>query len=424
MDAAMLAAAQGMAMSGSITGMFPANAAPLQPPAASAGRTPVTTWVLAVLALCVGVAGLFFLFVQPAKGTLVVRAESLGHNVEKGQVFVDDTLVCDMLPCPLADLSEGTKSIRVTSDGYASATKAANVVAKKTTYFVINLEKSGSPSSGVAATTAAATGTGSLAVKGAPSIQLSVDGKDYGPLPQDIKELAAGDHKLRFTSGDRYKADERTVSITAGQTKDLGAVTLKVARGKATLVLGTNGTGASVTLAAGGERKSVTNFSLPLDIDTSKQWVLEATKTGFEPFSQPLTFDDGEAEKTFTIHLEPKAKPAAAVAATPGPRSAPRAAPAAAEEPEEETSPPPKKSSKSSEDDSGGGSGAATLNLNSIPPSNCILDGRPLGSTPKIGVSVTPGSHSVVFVHPDHGRKATSVTVGAGETKSAAVRFP
>ncbi len=53
-----------------------------------------------------------------------------------------------------------------------------------------------------------------------------------------------------------------------------------------------------------------------------------------------------------------------------------------------------------------------------------ILDGRPLGQTPKVGVSVSPGSHTVVFVHPEHGRKVRAVTVQAGQTATAAVRFP
>jgi hypothetical protein len=53
-----------------------------------------------------------------------------------------------------------------------------------------------------------------------------------------------------------------------------------------------------------------------------------------------------------------------------------------------------------------------------------ILDGKPLGATPKVGVSATPGPHTIIFVHPEHGRKAKSVTVEAGKTASAVVRFP
>jgi len=65
-----------------------------------------------------------------------------------------------------------------------------------------------------------------------------------------------------------------------------------------------------------------------------------------------------------------------------------------------------------------------TLNVNSIPVSNAILDGRPLGSTPRMGLSVAAGAHTVVFVHPEHGRKVVTVTVEAGQTVIAATRFP
>ncbi len=61
------------------------------------------------------------------------------------------------------------------------------------------------------------------------------------------------------------------------------------------------------------------------------------------------------------------------------------------------------------------------LRINSLPKSNVIVDGRPLGSTPKM-VRVAPGSHSVVFVSPT-GRKAQSVSVQAGQSRVVAVRF-
>jgi serine/threonine-protein kinase len=40
-----------------------------------------------------------------------------------------------------------------------------------------------------------------------------------------------------------------------------------------------------------------------------------------------------------------------------------------------------------------------------------------------MGVSVSPGSHTVVFVHAEKGRKVVSVNVQPGKTATAAVRF-
>jgi len=61
------------------------------------------------------------------------------------------------------------------------------------------------------------------------------------------------------------------------------------------------------------------------------------------------------------------------------------------------------------------------LNLSSLPPSHVVLDGKPLGWTPKNGVAVTAGEHRVLFRWED-GEKRTSVICQKGETKTIAVR--
>jgi hypothetical protein len=64
----------------------------------------------------------------------------------------------------------------------------------------------------------------------------------------------------------------------------------------------------------------------------------------------------------------------------------------------------------------------STLTITSTPPSNVVLDGRPLGLTPhELGVS--PGPHSVVFIHPVKGRKSLRVEATAGKPAVATVSF-
>ena len=63
------------------------------------------------------------------------------------------------------------------------------------------------------------------------------------------------------------------------------------------------------------------------------------------------------------------------------------------------------------------------LNIQSNPRSSVVLDGRTLGLTPRFGVSVAPGSHSVVFTHPEGGKKTLSVSIAPGESKNVAVQF-
>lgn len=62
------------------------------------------------------------------------------------------------------------------------------------------------------------------------------------------------------------------------------------------------------------------------------------------------------------------------------------------------------------------------LQMYSIPQSNVVLDGTLLGVTPRFAI-VSPGSHTVMFLHAQRGRKSVMVTVKAGETKSTTVRF-
>jgi hypothetical protein len=67
-------------------------------------------------------------------------------------------------------------------------------------------------------------------------------------------------------------------------------------------------------------------------------------------------------------------------------------------------------------------SGVGLLNINSIPASNVVLDGRPLGRTPKIGVRVAPGPHTVVFIDGKR-RVVRGTNVVAGKTAVVAARF-
>jgi hypothetical protein len=62
------------------------------------------------------------------------------------------------------------------------------------------------------------------------------------------------------------------------------------------------------------------------------------------------------------------------------------------------------------------------LNLNSIPVANVVLDGMPIGLTPKKGVIAPAGEHYVLFRGPDGDKRAT-VTCAKGETKTVAVRL-
>ena len=73
--------------------------------------------------------------------------------------------------------------------------------------------------------------------------------------------------------------------------------------GKATLDLKTPG--AKVELVAGADRRVVPQFPISINIKTSVEWTIIATKPGYRDYVQPIRFDDAP-EKTFVIELVPR----------------------------------------------------------------------------------------------------------------------
>jgi serine/threonine-protein kinase len=195
--------------------------------------------------------------------------------------------------------------------------------------------------------------------------------------------------------------------------QDLGQVQLKVLKGKATITLATPG--ANVYLVSGSDRRELRSLPISVDIDTTKVWSLQASKVGYNDYSQAITFDDGQAEKSFTVSLDAKGGSAPAVAwGGGGGGTAPVPA----------TTTDPGTAGGGGGGGGGAGGGEGFLNINSIPPSSCFLDGKALGTTPKVHVSVSAGSHTVKFVDADDGlTKTISVKVGAGETKAAVAKL-
>ena len=176
--------------------------------------------------------------------------------------------------------------------------------------------------------------------------------------------------------------------------------------------------------------------------------VLSVVSSAHEPFEQPLTLladHVSTIEPTLTLRAsspsteenlspsapaaEAKSAPAhgAALAAT---RGAKPAAPIAGGAPIAPVSPVPAPAVTGTPTSGvpalpapGAVAGpTGSLNITSIPPSNIVLDGRPLGKAPRV-VDVAPGPHTVVFVHPTLGRQSVSVRVTAGKSASASADF-
>ncbi|HMJ52131.1 MAG TPA: protein kinase [Polyangiaceae bacterium] len=360
-------------------------------------------------------ASAFAFVAMPRGGKIAVFVSGVGsRSLSAVNISVDGVQKCTASPCNL-ELDKGIHAIKASADGYTPQEQGTTLRSGDEIALNFKLNK-------------ASEGTGFKVSGKQDGVELFIDGKEIGPLPQELKDLEPGLHKVLLKGSDRYAAEERSVTVEGDELKDLGVVALKVLRGLATFDVRTPGV--KVTLVSGRDRRQLTDFSQPVEIETSKNWTIEATKPGYDDLRQPITFED-RAEKVFVIALNERSGTAsgtavaerperveraerpsvAAVAAAPAPRSRPPAEPRPA--------PPP-----SSDDDTGGGGGGnCTLNFNSIPVSNVLFDGRPLGGTPRLGVSAAPGTHTVIFVSPEEGKKSMTVSCKSGETKTVAARL-
>lgn len=384
----------------------------VRPPQSRAGRVVMIGVPIAVAA----VVGTLFLW--PHTGRILINVnDANGASVNRADIFVDSRKQCDTAPCLVEDVDVGVHEVKVLTEGSDTPQiLSVNVESRKEANATFTKSEKNE-----------------LKVNGNQAgVKLYLDDREIGPLPQDIHDIAPGDHVIKIAGSERYQPLERHIAIDKDKVEDLGTIALRVLKGKVTISLGTQG--ARVFLASGTDRRELPMLPISVDIDTTKAWSLQASKAGYGDYSQPISFDDGQAEKSYTVNLEPKeTKPQAVVqpwsapppAVANNPPPAPQAPPApqhVAAAPTPQPAPAPQRVAAAPPAASEGSE--AYLNINSIPPSTCFLDGRSLGSTPRIHIAVTPGAHTVKFVNSDQGlSKTISVTVGAGETKPAVAKL-
>jgi hypothetical protein len=192
-------------------------------------------------------------------------------------------------------------------------------------------------------------------------------------------------------------------------------VTLKVVKGKATFLRETPGVRLFIT--SGNDHWEIPELPLAVDIDTSKQWSLVASKPGYGDYRQPISFDDGQAEKAFTVALDTKMATAALGDSAPAIYSPPTYRPAFMGP---ATAGVAGGRQAASGDAEAAAAGQGFLKINSLPAASVLVDGKLIGTTPKVKYRVSSGTHTLVFFNPERGfRKEMSVTVAAGETKTA-----
>ena len=352
-------------------------------------------------------ASAFLLIRRP--GTLQVEVrDPKGATVAVAEVFVDGKKVCESTPCIVRDLEAGPRAVRVVANGFANEEPTTVDVGSGTiTTLPVALK--------------GALG-GLIAASDQPGLRIFVDGNERGPLPARLTDISPGTHQIRIAGGERYKPLERSIETKAGEPIDLGSVRLSVLRGKMTVALKTEG--ASIVLIPNDDASKAKVLDGPfpraIEVETaSGTWKLVAKKKGLPDFVAPLDFSDGVAERTLEVVLKDKDKAETAPAPAPVPGPAPNTPPVSPPtKPEPVAKPEPKPTAEEPTD-----KGSGFLNINSLPVSRILLDGQPMGETPKTGVKVSAGTHTITFVHPDLPKKSVSVTVKAGETKTASAKL-
>jgi serine/threonine-protein kinase len=369
------------------------------PAFSDAGRgTGAGKFLAAGVALAVVGFAIWYVFFGRTGALTVTVAGSGGQPVDNIQILVDGAPVCDKSPCQMPGLSSGVHLLRVSAKGYQeTADQAVSIGAGEQATSNITLSPAGM-------------GTGVRVSALGSGLKLYVDGQEVGELPETVKNLTPGDHDIRVAGSDRYETYEEHLKLDDGEMRSIGPLKLRVLKGLATFKAGPGADGAHVLL----DGRLVPELPATIEVPAGKQLTLLASKTGYETYRRMVNFDDGVAEKTFEITMvesttetDTSAPPVEEKS-----HSSTRSSRAA-----------PKVASTQSTTETSAKQGKAVLNMNSIPVSNVILNGRPLGPTPKIGVRVDPGPQTVVFVHPQLGRKVMSATVTAGETKTFMARL-
>jgi hypothetical protein len=230
------------------------------------------------------------MLLTPKVGALNVSVvDTTGTQIRKASVALDGMTRCSSSPCGLSDLAAGVHLLKVSAKGYSDvAPRAVRVDARQQ----------------ASSTVALSPLPASLQIAGPPNLKVTVDDKARGVLPTDVTDLAPGAHRVRIDGGDRYDSFDRSVSLEPGSITPL-KVELKVVKGLATIVAGSNADGAYVVLVDGGIRRPIPHLPIRVDIPVNPEhkYGIVATKPGFDDFTQSIEFEKGNAERTFVINL-------------------------------------------------------------------------------------------------------------------------
>ncbi|MCU0672410.1 MAG: PEGA domain-containing protein [Myxococcota bacterium] len=228
-----------------------------------------------------------------------------------------------------------------------------------------------------------------------------VDGRERGTTPVTLSDLAAGPRQVRVVAAGRLPW-ESSINIVAGSILPLAPVVLAPA---VTVSFTSVPSGAEVTLVRGSTRERVGTTPCETTVDPSADWTVEMESAGYRTWSRELRIRAGST--THEVDATLAEERVAVVSMRERPVQIATMEPTTSTMVDEPVTPPTMTEA--------GGSG--TLRINSRPWSQVFVDGRLIGNTPQMNISLSAGRHQVTLVNPDFNvRHTISVNVVAGET--------
>jgi hypothetical protein len=253
-------------------------------PTSRSGRRP-RLWLAAGAAGLVITALVTYLAVR--RGSLNIEVRPSGNwSLGEITVIVDGARRCSRSPCRVDGLAAGGHEVAVAAAGYRRQSIPVAVSRGATTPVPITLELDGP--------------TGIAVADLGADVQLFVDGQSRGNVPQELNRLPPGEHQVVIEGGNRYHSFKTRVTVEPGKMVSL-APKLKVKLGRVTIQPGLDASEAKIEVVCGDQRRPAPKQAF--DIAAEPPCKVTATKGGFEPFEQPIQFNDGEAERVIQVDL-------------------------------------------------------------------------------------------------------------------------
>ncbi len=338
--------------------------------------------MLAAAGLLLVVAALFG---PSTTGSLVLTVSGPGGVSVRGlSILVDGKLRCDKSPCLVKELPEGARFIAARAPGYGSTEASAiRIEPGESAAYHITLEKNGM-------------GSGLSIQAAGAGLSVYVDGNSVGSLPRKHFNVSPGSHRVSIR-GQLYENYDLVVNVDEFEPTVIGPLRMTQTKRALQLTPGKGAKHAQIVL----DGRHVPTLPATIALALDRPHTISARRKGYQAYEKTVQLLPGTDPMVMKIALSP-----ATYSERPRPKPVVR-----------HKRPAPAKAPVSSS------RGHSTLNVNAIPMASVVIDGKPMGHTPIMGIRVGPGVHTVVFNHPELGRKVTSVSVNPGATKTVAVRF-